>query len=81
MKSFLKLQSVEEVLAHLHAFPPLPPEDVPLEVYQGFSPAFDSGLYDDISLEKCVARRTSAGGASPAGLEAQLEYLRGVTDG
>ena len=56
-------------------------EDVPLEVYQGFSPAFDSGLYDDISLEKCVARRTSAGGASPAGLEAQLEYLRGVTDG
>ena len=31
MKSFLKLQSVEEVLAHLHAFPPLPPEDVPLE--------------------------------------------------
>ena len=56
-------------------------EDVPLEVYKGFSPAFDSGLYDDISLEKCVARRTSAGGASPAGLEAQLEYLRGVTDG
>ena len=56
-------------------------EDVPLEVYQGFSPAFDSWLYDDISLEKCVARRTSAGGASPAGLEAQLEYLRGVTDG
>ena len=31
MKSFLKLQSVEEVLAHLRTFPPLPPEDVPLE--------------------------------------------------
>lgn len=31
MKSFLKLQSVEEVLAHLRAFPPLPSEDVPLD--------------------------------------------------
>ena len=56
-------------------------EDLTLEEFRAYSPVFESDLYDDISLEKCVARRTSAGGASPAGLEAQLEYLRGVTDG
>ena len=56
-------------------------EDLTLEEFRAYSPVFESDLYDAISLEKCVERRTSAGGASPAGLEAQLEYLRGVTDG
>ena len=53
-------------------------EDLSLEEYKVYSDVFDDGLYDAISLKNCVARRVSAGGAAPANLKAQFEYLRGV---
>ena len=54
-------------------------EDLTLEEFRAYSPVFESDLYDAISLEKCVERRTSAGGASPVNIAAQLDYLRGIT--
>ncbi|HIQ78120.1 MAG TPA: argininosuccinate lyase [Candidatus Scatomorpha intestinavium] len=54
-------------------------EDLALEEFRAYSPVFEADLYDAISLEKCVERRTSAGGASPANIAAQLDYLRGIT--
>ena len=53
-------------------------EDLTLGEYKAYSDVFDDGLYDAISLKNCVARRVSAGGAAPANLKAQFEYLRGV---
>ena len=55
-------------------------EDLTLGEYKVYSDVFDDGLYDAISLKNCVARRVSAGGAAPANLKAQFEYLRGVID-
>ena len=54
-------------------------EDLTLEEFRAYSPVFESDLYDAISLEKCVERRTSAGGASSVNIAAQLDYLRGIT--
>ena len=54
-------------------------EDLTLEEFRAYSPVFESDLYDAISLEKCVERRTSAGGASSVNITAQLDYLRGIT--
>ena len=51
-----------------------------LDEYKAYSDVFDADLYDDISLAACVAKRTSAGGAAPANIPAQLQYLRGVID-
>ena len=54
-------------------------EGMTLEEYKAFSDEFDESLYDDISLAACVAKRTSQGGASPANIAAQIEYLKQVT--
>ena len=54
-------------------------EDLTLEEFRAYSPVFEADLYDAISLEKCVERRTSAGGASSVNIAAQLDYLRGIT--
>ena len=54
-------------------------EDMTLEEYKSFSKVFDESLYEDISLAACVAKRTSKGGASPANIAAQIEYLKQVT--
>ena len=54
-------------------------ESMTLEEYKSFSDEFDESLYDDISLAACVAKRTSEGGASPANIAAQIEYLKQVT--
>ena len=55
-------------------------EDLTLEEYKAYSDVFEADLYEEISLQTCVAKRVSAGGASPANIAAQLEYLRGVSD-
>ena len=54
-------------------------EGMTLDEYKAFSDEFDESLYDDISLAACVAKRTSQGGASPANIAAQIEYLKQVT--
>ncbi len=50
----------------------------PLEEYQKYSPLFDSDLYTEISLETCVSKRNSAGGASAASVRAQVAQVRGL---
>ena len=55
-------------------------EDLTLAEYKAYSEVFEADLYDEISLQTCVAKRVSAGGAAPANIAAQLEYLRGVSD-
>ena len=55
-------------------------EDMTLDEYKAYSDVFGADLYDEISLAACVAKRTSAGGAAPANIPVQLQYLRGVID-
>ena len=50
----------------------------PLEEYQSYSPLFEEDLYTEISLETCVEKRTSFGGASPSSVKAQIEYVKSV---
>ncbi len=52
-------------------------ETLPLGDYQAFSPLFEADLYDDISLETCVAKRISEGGTSVASVEKQIAYVQG----
>ena len=51
-------------------------EELPLEVYRSYSPLFGEDLYDEIDLRHCVEKRTSAGGTSPASVEAQIKYVK-----
>ncbi len=53
-------------------------DTLPLSVYREFSPLFDADLYDEISLETCVAKRISEGGTSPQSVAAQIAYVKGV---
>ncbi len=50
----------------------------PLESYQSYTPLFEEDLYGEISLETCVNKRLSEGGASPASVKKQISYLREV---
>ena len=50
----------------------------PLAEYQAFSPLFEEDLYDEISLETCVAKRISEGGTSPESVDAQIAYVKGI---
>ena len=47
-----------------------------LQEYQKHSELFEEDLYQEISLENCVSKRNSAGGASPASVKAQLEWVK-----
>ena len=51
-------------------------EDVPLEKYRQFCDMFDSDLYDEISLETCVAKRISAGGTGYESVNRQIEDIK-----
>jgi len=53
---------------------------LPLETYKTFSDVFDADLYDEIRLETCVEKRTSAGGTSLASVETQIEYVQAFLD-
>jgi len=37
---------------------------------------FDDDLYNEISLETCVNKRTSAGGTGKASVEKQIKYIK-----
>ena len=50
----------------------------PLEDYQKYSLLFGDDLYTEISLETCVSKRNSAGGASAASVRAQVAHVREV---
>ncbi len=49
---------------------------LPIEAYKAHSEIFDSDLYDEISLETCVAKRISYGGAGFASVDTQIESVR-----
>ena len=51
-------------------------DDYPLTEYQKHSELFLDDLYTEISLETCVEKRNSAGGASPKSVRAQIQSIR-----
>jgi len=51
-------------------------EELPMTTYQTFSELFEADLYDEISLETCVAKRISEGGTSVGSVEKQIAYVR-----
>ena len=51
-------------------------DNYPLESYQKHSELFEKDLYTEISLETCVEKRNSAGGASPKSVRKQIAWVR-----
>ena len=51
-------------------------EELPLEVYLGYSDLFERDLYNEIDLVTCVQKRISEGGTSVASVEQQIAYVR-----
>lgn len=54
-------------------------DTLPLADYKKHSDLFDEDLYGEISLETCVNKRNSAGGASPDSVRAQIARVRAMT--
>lgn len=51
-------------------------EDLPLDEYKQFSPAFDEGVYEAVNLDRCVKGRTSQGGPAPENVRAEAKRVR-----
>ena len=51
-------------------------DNFPLTEYQKHSELFAEDLYNEISLETCVSKRLSEGGASPASVRVQIAKIR-----
>ncbi len=51
-------------------------ETLTLEEYKGFSPVFETDVFDAIDLDVCVAKRTSFGGTAPDSVKAQIKAVR-----
>lgn len=51
-------------------------EDLPLDEYKQFSPAFDEGVYEAVNLDRCVKGRTSQGGPAPENVRAEVKRVR-----
>lgn len=49
---------------------------VSMEEYKKFSDVFEDDLYNEISLETCVNKRTSAGGTGPQSVETQIKFIK-----
>ncbi|MEA4964782.1 MAG: argininosuccinate lyase [Oscillospiraceae bacterium] len=47
-----------------------------LAEYRAYSDLFAEDLYGEISLQTCVEKRSSEGGASAASVEAQIQYVK-----
>ena len=50
-------------------------EAYPMEKYKEQSELFDNDLYEFISMENCVSKRTSKGGTAPVSVQSQIEYV------
>ena len=50
-------------------------ETLTLEEYRAASDLFDEDLYEEISLETCIAKRISAGSTGPDSVKAQIESV------
>ena len=53
-------------------------ENLPMEVYKGYSELFDQDLYEAIDLMVCVEKRISKGGTSVASVESQIAFVRNM---
>ncbi len=53
-------------------------ETLPIDKYKEFSELFCDDLYNEISLQSCVAKRISAGGTGIDSINKQLEFLAGI---
>ena len=53
-------------------------EDLPLELYQSYSPLFEADVYNEIDLTTCVEKRISEGGTSVASVRKQVEYVKAM---
>lgn len=51
-------------------------ETLTLDEYKNYSEVFDEKLFDAISLENCVKRRTSYGGTSPYSVKKQIDFVK-----
>ena len=51
-------------------------DDFPLTEYKKYHELFEEDLYAEISLETCVNKRNSAGGASPTSVRKQIEWVK-----
>ena len=51
-------------------------ETLTLDEYKNYSEVFDENLFDAISLENCVKRRTSYGGTSPDSVKKQIDFVK-----
>ena len=51
-------------------------EEIPLNELRAISPLFDADVYDALSMDACVAQRSSYGGPSPAETSRQIAMLR-----
>ncbi len=51
-------------------------ENLPMDIYLGYSDLFAEDLYEEISLKTCVEKRISEGGTSVASVEAQIAYVK-----
>ena len=51
-------------------------EELPLSVYKEYSELFEEDLYQEISLETCVEKRSSEGGTSQASVEKQISLVK-----
>ncbi len=52
-------------------------EELPLDIYRGYSELFTEDVYEAIALETCVAGRTAYGGPAPASVQRQIDLLNG----
>ncbi len=53
-------------------------ETLTLDEYKTYSELFESDIFNEISLETCVAKRISVGGTSLASIDAQIDYVEGA---
>ncbi len=51
-------------------------DTLPLQAYKKHSELFENDLYQEISLETCVEKRGSAGGASPTSVREQIKWVK-----
>ena len=53
-------------------------DELALSEYKEYSEIFDVDLYEEISLETCVAKRISKGGTGYASVKEQIEYVEAM---
>ena len=51
-------------------------DDLTLEEFRQFSPAFDEDIYEAVSVHTCIRRRNTKGAPGPAAMEEELEENR-----